>query len=656
MSGPTGTPRQETPAERRAREETLRYLQELSRHSSSADATRARPLASTLPPSVVRTTIPEFDIALDDPVARRLIAIGALDASNAGLLAQWGATCPAIPDAPAWARHSVGPIPPRVTPAAPSPGAVLHDYFVNGFTSPELSAMLGAGNAPGNAVQLWQAAHARAATDLMDIRMANAWDRIAPSGQRTMRINSMVDLYDANAQARLEARRAGRPIPPNRADVRMRVKVGNLPLELIDRRVATAIRTEVIGANAGGSNLGPRQQQLVTRGAVEAANAQRFGWMARWLGGRHTGHGTVTRHRCVCVSARAGRIRRQPRGSFCAQPIAECGGLSCRTWCGGAAPRDRRGCDGGAGWTRRRDPHASGVGSRWRGRVGRAPSTRVGGTVMQVVRMTRPEELALRSPMALTLGAPLLMVLALGWGVPVWAVLTTLVALVSVPLGCWLHSRSRFTLRELLVHDLLIVFVLWVVLGAACLAVPAAIVSATAGDGMTPESTRAAWRGGAAYLLLFALVVAVSWVWITRRWDRQLDAISGDIVRDGDAHWHFPSSLDGLVPHSRDAAVIVVGVVLGLVPVVALMLDRPPRDVREWLAVVLGPIVAATLLRLLPAEVGAHLLLRRAMARERAQGHAGRTYAALDRIDAMRQETWFGRTFGSAPAPQRRKN
>jgi hypothetical protein len=273
----------ETEAERRARFEALQYMHSVF---AASDATAVRrgvgvPAQAAPPSQILRMTAPEMDFALDDPVARRLLQVASGQGGNRDLIASWAASCPVVPFRGPTA--SIGPMPPALPSTAP--GTSLGSSLLNGFDNPVMDATFGGGNILGNTFGVYQALDHTAGRAVFDIQQARAVDRIVSGSQQSARINSMVQIYDANAQARATALRNGTTLTAAQAQPRLRVKLGSLPMEIIDPHLADRLRAGVIGRSHGATNFGPTAQSLVSRGVVEAQWAQRM----KFLGSKSFG-------------------------------------------------------------------------------------------------------------------------------------------------------------------------------------------------------------------------------------------------------------------------------------------------------------------------------------------------------------------------------
>jgi hypothetical protein len=274
----------ETEAERRARFEALQYMHSVF---AASDATAVRrgvgvPAQAAPPSQILRMTAPEMDFALDDPVARRLLQVASGQGGNRDLIASWAASCPVVPFRGPMA--SIGPMPPALPRTAP--GTSLGSSLLNGFDNPVMDATFGGGNILGNTFGVYQALDHTAGRAVFDIQQARAVDRIVSGSQQSARINSMVQIYDANAQARATALRNGTTLTAAQAQPRLRVKLGSLPMEILDARLADRLQKNVIEARRGATNFGRDARVWVSRAVVEAEWTQRMRFMStRTFGG-----------------------------------------------------------------------------------------------------------------------------------------------------------------------------------------------------------------------------------------------------------------------------------------------------------------------------------------------------------------------------------
>jgi hypothetical protein len=275
-----------TPAEQQAIRDLLQYAEESRRWRFAPDATATRvferPGATSTPsalaPSIV---LRDLDFGLDDPVARLLLERAASDAGNRMLYGQWLNSCPApwvVPRPTAVVGPATGPL----RPLPPPLSETLMSYAFDGWGNPWADAAFSTGNIGGTAFAAGQMAHARASGTAHAERMREAHARIESGRQTSARVpGSGIELYDANHPRRERLRAQGRPIPPDVAQVRIRMTLRELPTRIANARELERLRASVVGTARLGSNLTPDALTRTSNAVIEQQWQQRLGRLAR---------------------------------------------------------------------------------------------------------------------------------------------------------------------------------------------------------------------------------------------------------------------------------------------------------------------------------------------------------------------------------------
>jgi hypothetical protein len=219
-------------------------------------------------------------------------------------------------------------------------------------------------------------------------------------------------------------------------------------------------------------------------------------------------------------------------------------------------------------------------------------------------------------------------------------------AIIAIPFSIRMATQAVFTLTDMRVNLWMTRVSLWGSLGFTFAGFPVLILLAQ-GEGMpTPAERHTALLGAAAFLISVALVITYVRKIVLPRQEPMLALIAADMVAPSDRGWK-EAELDIAAggPQESGRLMWVAYLVLGMLPVVAVWLNRDVRDVRMGALLILAPALVVMLLSMIPKELRTDRVLSLLSGHERKSGRTFQ-YAELDRINAVRAKTWLGRRFG----------